>query len=1161
MPETPRPRGTVKSPTALWFSLSGAAWRTGGAPLAIGRRLLAGFGLGLAVFVVLGLASYKSERQFAETVDWVRHTHEVLAKLQKVNSDLIGVQTVVGGFVITGREDFLAPYHDALGELQNDERTLRRLTADNPRQQERLTTLEDIVRQRVAFSEETLVLQRHRGSAAAAALISTGSGQEIMKRFGSVLGALEREERDLLTQREAHARAQTARTFFILPVATFIGLGVLLTVLFFLNSEANERREAEATSRLAAEIVKSTSDAVMTKTLGGIITSWNPGAERIFGYTAQQAIGQPVQMFIPPECADEEKKILTKIGRGERVEHFETMRLRKDGRRANVSVTVSPIKDNAGRIAGAANILHDISERKQVADALRASEERFRTMANSIPQLVWIARADGFIYWYNERWYEYTGTTPEQMEGCGWQSVHDPEALPKVVENWALSIDSGQPFEMEFPLRGADAKFRTFLTRVHPLKDAEGRVVQWFGTNTDVDELKRMEESLRASQARLHSTLAAGSIGTWTWDIVNDRLTADEFTARMFSIEPDAAAKGLPAAIYLRAVMEGDQPGVAEGLARAIEACGHYDIEYRVRQKDGELRWVQAKGRVDGDAAGNAVNFHGAVMDITARKRSEGRFRRLVDSNAQGVMFWNTKGEITGANDAFLSIVGYTREDQKAGRIGWAAITPPEYAHLDRRSLEELAATGICTPFEKEYIRKDGSRVPILLGAAVFEDSPDEGVCFLLDITERKRTDQALRESEEHFRFLNNLSEATRTLADPGQIMAVTARMLGGHLHASRCGYAYMEQDGDQVTTLHDYTDGCASVAGTYQLSLFGARASATLRSGQTLIIRDVQAEILPGEGVDRFNAIGIRALISCPLVKNGGLRAVMAVHQTTPRDWKAGEVTLVQDVVDRCWATIERRTAEEKIRQLNAELEQRVVERTAQLEEANQELEAFSYSVSHDLRAPLRAVDGFSLIVVEDYGQQLPEEGLRYLYEIRQGVQRMAALIDDLLEFARLSRQPLNKRAVDTERLVRGVIEDLGSQREGRQIEIRIDVLPPCHGDPALLKQVWVNLLSNALKYTRKCERAVLEIGCGREKNVDVYFVRDNGTGFDMQYADKLFGVFQRLHRAEDYEGTGVGLAIVHRVIHRHGGRVWAEAALDRGATFHFTLEGEVKS
>jgi PAS domain S-box-containing protein len=164
-------------------------------------------------------------------------------------------------------------------------------------------------------------------------------------------------------------------------------------------------------------------------------------------------------------------------------------------------------------------------ERERAEEALREGEERFRTMANSIPQLAWIARADGFIYWYNDRWYEYTGTTAEQMEGWGWQTVHDPKTLPKVVENWTRSIDSGQLFEMEFPLRDADGKFRAFLTRVYPLKDTEGQVVQWFGTNTDVDQLKRMEESLRASQARLNSTLAAGSIGTWTWDIPSDRLT------------------------------------------------------------------------------------------------------------------------------------------------------------------------------------------------------------------------------------------------------------------------------------------------------------------------------------------------------------------------------------------------------------------------------------------------------------------------------------------------------------------------------------------------------------------------------------------------------------------------------------------------------------
>ena len=233
------------------------------------------------------------------------------------------------------------------------------------------------------------------------------------------------------------------------------------------------------------------------------------------------------------------------------------------------------------------------------------------------------------------------------------------------------------------------------------------------------------------------------------------------------------------------------------------------------------------------------------------------------------------------------------------------------------------------------------------------------------------------------------------------------------------------------------------------------------------------------------------------------------------------------------------------------------MIQRTAELEAANRELEAFSYSVSHDLRAPLRAVDGFSQAVLEDFGPQLPGEGLRQLQTIRESAQRMGDLIDDLLAFARLSRQPLSKQTVLTGTLVRTTLADLNARQEERPAKIDIGELPSCDGDPALLKQVWVNLLSNALKYTRKREHAVVEIGCAEQAGANVFFVRDNGTGFDMQYADKLFGVFQRLHRAEDYEGTGVGLAIVQRIVHRHGGRVWAEAALDRGATFYFTLDG----
>ena len=254
------------------------------------------------------------------------------------------------------------------------------------------------------------------------------------------------------------------------------------------------------------------------------------------------------------------------------------------------------------------------------------------------------------------------------------------------------------------------------------------------------------------------------------------------------------------------------------------------------------------------------------------------------------------------------------------------------------------------------------------------------------------------------------------------------------------------------------------------------------------------------------------------------------------------------------------RKAASAEVVQLNAELEQRVAQRTVELEAANKELEAFSYSISHDLRAPLRAVNGFAGIVLEDFSAQLPEEGKRHLERIRKGGERMGELIDNLLTFSRLSRQSVNRQLMDISKLVQNVLDELKPQRDGRQIEIKIGEVPACHGDPALLKQVWVNLISNAIKYTRGREPAIVEIGCARENGEDVFFVRDNGAGFDMQYANKLFGVFQRLHRADEFEGTGVGLAIVQRIVHRHGGRVWAEAKVNEGATFYFSIEGESK-
>lgn len=501
-------------------------------------------------------------------------------------------------------------------------------------------------------------------------------------------------------------------------------------------------------------------------------------------------------------------------------------------------------------------------------------------------------------------------------------------------------------------------------------------------------------------------------------------------------------------------------------------------------------------------------------------RASEARFRTLLGAAPDAIVIISDDGCITLINSEAERMFGYPQAELLGRPVELLLPERLRARHAQHRAAFSAAphARPMGSGFDLVGRRKDGSELSVEISLSPV--AAPEGslvIAGLRDITDRKRAEAALRASEVRFRT------SVETMLDGFAILA-----------------AVRDDAGAIVDFRYDYINDA------------GCRLNLRPRAeqvGHTLL------ELLPAHrDVGLLNEYAQLVEDGRPLIKEALIYE--DVYGGGKRLQRAFDIRAVRlgDGFAVSWRDVtERKQSEE-------ELEQRVSARTAQLEFANRELEAFSYSISHDLRAPLRAIDGFSRILLDDYALHVSPDIQRYLQLIRKNTQQMGRLIDDLLAFSRLSRQPLAKKSVALAGLVSQALVEAQGDCVHRRIEITIGDLPPCQGDPGLLKQVWVNLLANALKFTRGREPAMIAIDARYDPdqpNIPIYFIKDNGVGFDMRYAHKLFGVFQRLHRAEDYEGTGVGLALVQRIIHRHGGRIWAEAAPNQGATFFFTLGG----
>jgi PAS domain S-box-containing protein len=530
------------------------------------------------------------------------------------------------------------------------------------------------------------------------------------------------------------------------------------------------------------------------------------------------------------------------------------------------------------------------------------------------------------------------------------------------------------------------------------------------------------------------------------------------------------------------------------------------DEGWRVR-KDGTRFWAEVVITPIYNDDGKLSGFSKVTRDVSGRREAERKFKDLLEAAPDAMVVVNQRGEIVLLNLQAEKQFGYHRDELLGQKV--KDIIPEGFAERliadDLRSAEDALAQQIGTGIELTGRRKDGSEFPIEIMLSPLGSA--EGILVtaaIRDISVRKAAEKHLAQMESRYRGLLEAAPDAMVVVNPGGEIVLL------NLQAEKqFGYRRDELLGQKVKNI--IPEG------------FAERLIADdLRSAEDALAQQIGTGIeLTGRRKDG-SEFPIEIMLS-PLGSAEKILITAAIRDIT-----------------------ERKRHERTMQEKNTELEIAV-----------NELGAFSYSVSHDLRAPLRAIDGYSQILLKQYGPLLTGEPRKYLQRVRDNTVQMGHLVDDLLRFSRLGRQPLVKQLVPTDTIVAQALRDAQQQLPGRSVDVIVGDLPPVWADAALLKQVFTNLIDNAFKYTQKRDDAVVEISSRKIGDEQVFVIRDNGVGFDMQYAGKLFDVFQRLHRAEDFAGTGVGLAIVQRIVQRHGGRIWAEAAVDHGATFYFSTEG----
>jgi PAS domain S-box-containing protein len=1082
------------------------------------RRLQLAFGSAILALLVVGAISYRGMLESRESARWVRHTHEVLENLQDLLAAMQTVESNARGYLLTGDESFLAVYRAAITRTRNDEAIVRNLTLDNADQQRRLDALGTLAGQKFQLAEKVLDLRRTTGLEAAVDAIQKGSGKQIMDDFQTLLGQMQGEELRLLTVREGEAERRFRQTETVLILGTVLGLLITCLAGWGAHRDYSARELAEHALIDSEEkyrrLIHGVQDyAILMLGPQGEIRSWNPGAERMTGFKFEEVSGQNFSRFFSAEDVKRGRpEEILRMAATSGLYEEQGLRMRKNGARFVVRTTYTASRDLAGNLRGFSVVSRDVSQGAE-------SDAKYRGLLEAAPDAMVVVNQSGEIVLLNVQAEKQFGYSRDELVGQKVKNIIPEGFAERLIADGtrsaadALAQQIGTGIEL-IALRKNGTKFPIEIM-LSPLESAEGTLVT--AAIRDITTRKDAEKHLAQMEGRYRGLLEAAPDAMVVVNQGGEIVLLNVQAEKQFGYSRDELVGQkvkniIPEGFAERLIADGTR-SAAEALAQQIGT----GIELIARRKNRTEFPIEIMLSPLESAEGTLVTA--AIRDISVRRSAEnhlaqmeGRYRGLLEAAPDAMVVVNQGGEIVLLNVQAEKQFGYSRDELVGQKV--KNIIPEGFAERliadGTRSAAEALAQQIGTGIELIARRKNRSEFPIEIMLSPLESAEGTLVTAAIrDISVRRAAEKHLAQMEGRYRgLLEAAPDAMVVVNQGGEIVLLNVQA------EKQFGYSRDELVGQKVKNI--IPEGFAERLVADALRSVEDALAQQIGTGIELIARRKNRSEFPIE------------IMLSPLESAEGILVTAAVRDITAR--KRAEANLLN-----------------KVEELNR---------------SNEELGQFAYIASHDLQEPLRMVASYTQLLARRYKGKLDSDADEFIAFAVDGASRMQRLIQDLLTYSRVGTKGKDLLDISSEQALQQALINLRGTIEEKGALVTHDPLPSVFADEMQLIQLFQNLIGNAIKYQRPGIPKVHVTASRNGGKKWTFSVKDNGLGIDPQYFEKIFGMFQRLHKREEFAGTGIGLAICKKIVERHGGSISVESQPGQGSTFHFALaESEKQS